>query len=259
MPRWKATIFVNSQVGEISTEVESATFDGARQQIYTRHGNVESIRNLVQISDSFDYAQSGERGFNAYSQGLDMESGVGLDDTWKIDYKKGGIDMLQSAGEAFFFKAVYLSDKYINLYINEYLTIPGHDPVPCRELIHKGATELLIDGDCSDVTTSKVRNFIGDSSEEEFFSDLRKYSDFHETKFLANYWGFYFYLAASIVRLLIIIKGSSYSPNGLVAVHKEHGDSLETLLKDYSQIHIGTLVVEGEFLHEEEEDEDEDE
>jgi hypothetical protein len=74
---------------------------------------------------------------------------------------------------------------------------------------------------------------------------------------LANYWGFYFYLAASIVRLLIIIKGSSYSPKGLVAVHKEHEDSLETLLKDYSHIHIGTLVVEGEFLHKEDEDEDE--
>ena len=40
--------------------------------------------------------------------------------------------------------------------------------MPCRELIHKGATELLIDVNFSDVITSKVRNFIGDSSEEEF-------------------------------------------------------------------------------------------
>jgi hypothetical protein len=115
MPRWKATIFVNSQVGEISAEVEAATFDGARQQIYTRHGNVESIRNLVQISNNFDYDQSGESGFNAYSQGLDMGSDVGLDDNWKIDYEKGGIDMLQSAGEAFFPRLFIFR---VNIYAN---------------------------------------------------------------------------------------------------------------------------------------------
>ena len=50
MATWRADVFVNSTVGRISTEVEAATFEGARQQIYAKHGSVQQIVNLRQVS-----------------------------------------------------------------------------------------------------------------------------------------------------------------------------------------------------------------
>ena len=50
MTTWKADVFVNSQVGKISTEVEAATFSGAKEQIYAKHGDVQQIYNLRQVS-----------------------------------------------------------------------------------------------------------------------------------------------------------------------------------------------------------------
>lgn len=50
MTTWKADVFVNSQVGKISTEVEAATFSGAKEQIYAKHGDVQQIYNLRQSS-----------------------------------------------------------------------------------------------------------------------------------------------------------------------------------------------------------------
>ena len=50
MATWRAEVFVNSQVGRITTEVEAATSVGAKQQIYARHGNVQQIVNLRQVS-----------------------------------------------------------------------------------------------------------------------------------------------------------------------------------------------------------------
>jgi hypothetical protein len=52
MATWKADVFVNSQVGRISTQVEASTFSGAKQQIYAKHGDVQSITNLRQVSNS---------------------------------------------------------------------------------------------------------------------------------------------------------------------------------------------------------------
>lgn len=52
MATWTAKVFVNSQVGTITTEVEAATYGGARQQIYAKHGNVGQIVNLRQVSNS---------------------------------------------------------------------------------------------------------------------------------------------------------------------------------------------------------------
>jgi hypothetical protein len=46
MATWQADVFVNSQVGRIRTEVEAATFSGAKQQIYAKHGDVSQINNL---------------------------------------------------------------------------------------------------------------------------------------------------------------------------------------------------------------------
>ena len=39
MATWKAEVFVNSRVGRINTEVEAATFSGAKEQIYAKHGD----------------------------------------------------------------------------------------------------------------------------------------------------------------------------------------------------------------------------
>lgn len=50
MATWRADVFVNSNVGRITTEVEAATFSGAKEQIYARHGNVQQITNLRQVS-----------------------------------------------------------------------------------------------------------------------------------------------------------------------------------------------------------------
>lgn len=52
MARYRATVFVNSSVGQITTEVDAATPSGAKEQIYAKHGNVQSIRNLTRVSDS---------------------------------------------------------------------------------------------------------------------------------------------------------------------------------------------------------------
>lgn len=69
MATWKADVFVNSQVGRISTEVEAATFSGAKEQIYAKHGNVQQITNLHQVrsnrggsSSSSDFSSSGAVG-----------------------------------------------------------------------------------------------------------------------------------------------------------------------------------------------------
>jgi hypothetical protein len=52
MSTWKADVFVNSQVGRITTEVEAATFSGAQQQIYAKHGDVQQITNLRQVNSN---------------------------------------------------------------------------------------------------------------------------------------------------------------------------------------------------------------
>ena len=52
MATWRAEVFVNSQVGRITTEVEAATFSGAKQQIYAKHGDVQQITNLRQVSSN---------------------------------------------------------------------------------------------------------------------------------------------------------------------------------------------------------------
>jgi hypothetical protein len=52
MATWKADVFVNSRVGRISTEVEAASFSGAQEQIYAKHGNVQQIVNLRQVNSS---------------------------------------------------------------------------------------------------------------------------------------------------------------------------------------------------------------
>ena len=44
MATWQADVFVNSQVGRIKTEVEAATFSGAKQQIYAKHSKKISTR-----------------------------------------------------------------------------------------------------------------------------------------------------------------------------------------------------------------------
>ena len=59
MATWKADVFVNSQVGTIKTEVQAATFSGARQQIYAKHGDVQQICNLYEVrSSSFSSGSS---------------------------------------------------------------------------------------------------------------------------------------------------------------------------------------------------------
>lgn len=62
MATWKADVFVNSQVGRISTEVEAATFSGAKEQIYAKHGNVQQITNLHQVRSSGGGSSSSSAG-----------------------------------------------------------------------------------------------------------------------------------------------------------------------------------------------------
>lgn len=50
MATWKADVFVDSQVGRITTVVEASSYEGARQQIRAKHGNVQQINNLRQVS-----------------------------------------------------------------------------------------------------------------------------------------------------------------------------------------------------------------
>lgn len=52
MATWRAEVFVNSRVGRITTEVEAATFTGAKEQIYAKHGNVQQIANLREVRNS---------------------------------------------------------------------------------------------------------------------------------------------------------------------------------------------------------------
>jgi hypothetical protein len=61
MATWKADVFVNSQVGRITTEVETATFSGAKEQIYAKHGDVQQITNLRQVNSN--------RGGSSFSSG----------------------------------------------------------------------------------------------------------------------------------------------------------------------------------------------
>lgn len=73
MATWRAEVFVNSQVGRITTEVEAATFSGAKQQIYAKHGDVQQITNLRQVSSG------GGSSFSAGdSEGLVWLLGIGL-------------------------------------------------------------------------------------------------------------------------------------------------------------------------------------
>ena len=52
MATWRAEVFVNSRVGRINTEVEAATFQGAKEQIYAKHGDVQQIVNLREVGSS---------------------------------------------------------------------------------------------------------------------------------------------------------------------------------------------------------------
>ena len=52
MATWRAEVFVNSSVGKITAEVEAATFSGAKEQIYAKHGQVRSITNLRQVKQA---------------------------------------------------------------------------------------------------------------------------------------------------------------------------------------------------------------
>lgn len=74
MATWKADVFVNSQVGRITTEVEAATFNGAQQQIYAKHGDVQQITNLRQVNSN-----SGGSSFSSGdSGGLLLLAGIGV-------------------------------------------------------------------------------------------------------------------------------------------------------------------------------------
>ena len=68
MATWKADVFVNSQVGRITTEVEAATFSGAKEQIYAKHGKVQQIANLHQVRSNG----------NSDSSGMSLDGTVGL-------------------------------------------------------------------------------------------------------------------------------------------------------------------------------------
>jgi hypothetical protein len=68
MATWKAEVFVNSRVGRINTEVEAATFQGAKEQIYARHGDVQQIVNLCQVSS----------GGSSSGSSLDLDGSVTL-------------------------------------------------------------------------------------------------------------------------------------------------------------------------------------
>jgi hypothetical protein len=74
MATWRAEVFVNSQVGRITTEVEAATFSGAKQQIYAKHGDVQQITNLRQVSSS----GGGSSFSSGDSEGLVWLLGIGL-------------------------------------------------------------------------------------------------------------------------------------------------------------------------------------
>lgn len=56
MATWKADVFVNSNVGQISTTVQAATFSGAKQQIYAKHGDVQQIVNLREVGSGESFS-----------------------------------------------------------------------------------------------------------------------------------------------------------------------------------------------------------
>lgn len=60
MATWRASVFVNSNVGRITTEVEAATHSGAKEQIYAKHGNVQQIVNLRQVRKSSESSGGSE-------------------------------------------------------------------------------------------------------------------------------------------------------------------------------------------------------
>ena len=74
MATWRAEVFVNSRVGRISTEVEAATFSGAKEQIYAKHGNVQQITNLRQVNSN----RSGSSFSSGDSGGLLWIAGIGF-------------------------------------------------------------------------------------------------------------------------------------------------------------------------------------
>ena len=59
MATWRAEVFVNSRVGRINTEVEASTFSGAKEQIYAKHGDVQQIVNLREVSSGGSSSLSG--------------------------------------------------------------------------------------------------------------------------------------------------------------------------------------------------------
>ena len=70
MATWRAEVFVNSRVGRINTEVEAATHQGAKEQIYAKHGNVQQIANLHEVrgnksNNSLDFDAEGSLAFIA--------------------------------------------------------------------------------------------------------------------------------------------------------------------------------------------------
>jgi hypothetical protein len=62
MATWTAEVFVNSRVGRIKTEVEAATFQGAKEQIYAKHGDVQQIVNLREVSSWGNSSSSSDSG-----------------------------------------------------------------------------------------------------------------------------------------------------------------------------------------------------
>ena len=67
MSTWKANLFVNSKVGRICTEVQASTFQGAKDQIYAKHGNVQQILNLSRVNSESS---------NSHSDSSSMLSGI---------------------------------------------------------------------------------------------------------------------------------------------------------------------------------------
>ena len=72
--RWTAKVFVNSNVGEIPVEVYASTYEGARQQIYAKHGDVQHISNLYEQSEK----SGGGSGLDIGSTGALVILGGGL-------------------------------------------------------------------------------------------------------------------------------------------------------------------------------------
>jgi len=52
MSTWRAQIFPDSSVGEITVDVQASTYHGAESQIYTIYGDVQYIHNLHETGGS---------------------------------------------------------------------------------------------------------------------------------------------------------------------------------------------------------------